>query len=133
MSAVAPDKQGSESVRICLTGGAGYIGSHTCLELLNANFNVLVYDNLKGGSFEAVKRVESISGKSLKFIHSDLLNYLDLKEVMIKFEPDIVLHFAGLKSVSDSIKDPLSYYTNNVIGSINLLNAMSCSSSNEMS
>ena len=110
--------------KIFITGGAGYIGSHTCVEILNNSHEVLVYDNLSNGSFDALRRVQQITNKRVAFINGDILNLRDLSDAMHSFKPDVVLHFAGLKSVRDSVLYPLNYYDVNVVGTINLLNAM---------
>ena len=111
-------------MKIFITGGAGYIGSHACVEILKKSHNVLVYDNLSNGSFEALQRVKLITNKDLDFIHGDIRNKDKLTEVMNSYKPDVVLHFAGLKAVGESVSEPLNYYDVNVSGTINLLNVM---------
>ncbi|MEG2915683.1 MAG: SDR family NAD(P)-dependent oxidoreductase, partial [Oscillospiraceae bacterium] len=98
---------------ILVTGGAGYIGSHTCVELLQAGYDVLVADNLSNSSFEAIKRAEKIAGKKIKFVQIDLCDY-EKTEKLFEENPDIksVIHFAGLKAVGESVKIPLEYYIN---------------------
>ena len=109
-------------MKIFVTGGAGYIGSHTCVELLNAGYDVVVYDNLSNASEEALRRVEKITNQSLKFIEGDVRD-ADRLEKAIK-GCDAVIHFAGLKAVGESVEKPLEYYDNNVGGSVTLLKVM---------
>jgi UDP-glucose 4-epimerase len=109
-------------MKIFVTGGAGYIGSHTCVELLTAGYNVVVYDNLSNSSVEAIKRVESITGKSVEFIEGDIRDKAKLESSMSGC--DAVIHFAGLKAVGESVEKPLEYYDNNVSGTLRLLEAM---------
>ncbi|HER63282.1 MAG TPA: UDP-glucose 4-epimerase GalE [Desulfobacteraceae bacterium] len=112
-------------MHILITGGAGYIGSHTCLELLNAGHDVTVIDNLSNSSEEALRRVEKLTGKTPAFFNTDLL---DIESVDRIFElcDDVaaVIHFAGLKAVGESVAKPMLYYRNNVIGTINLCRVM---------
>lgn len=109
---------------ILVTGGAGYIGTHTIVELLSANYQVVVFDNLSNSNRIALNRVEEITGKSLHFFKGDLLNLKKIESVFKKFEFDCVVHFAGLKAVSESICKPISYYANNVQGTLNLISIM---------
>ncbi len=109
---------------ILVTGGAGYIGSHTCVELLNAGQEVVVFDNFSNSSQEAIKRVEQISGKTVSLIEGDIRDKKALEMALRKYECDAVIHFAGLKAVGESVEKPLDYYDNNVIGSYCLLRAM---------
>lgn len=109
---------------ILVTGGAGYIGSHTCVELLNAGYEVVVIDNLYNSSEEALKRVEKITGKSLKFYEGDLLNKEDIEKVFENESIDSVIHFAGLKAVGESVAKPLEYYHNNITGTLLLCDVM---------
>lgn len=109
---------------ILLTGGAGYIGSHMLYELLEANYKVIVLDNLCNSSVEAVRRIESITNKSCSFIEGDIRDRKLLKEVFDKYDIDSVLHFAGLKAVGESTEKPLIYFDNNIKGSLTLLEAM---------
>ena len=109
---------------IFVTGGAGYIGSHTCLELLQANYQVTVADNLCNSSYESLRRVQKLTGKKLDFIETDLLNKSGLSDIFSKGNIDAVIHFAALKAVGESVKIPLRYYENNIIGTLNLLEAM---------
>jgi len=109
---------------ILVTGGAGYIGSHTCVELLEAGYEVVVIDNLCNSKEESLRRVQNITGKSLTFIKCDLLDRPKLDQVLAEHTPSAVIHFAGLKAVGESVEKPLLYYMNNVTGTINLLEAM---------
>lgn len=110
---------------ILVTGGAGYIGSHTTLTLLEKGYDVVVFDNLANSCEEAIKRVEKLAGKSIKFYEADMLD----KDAMNKIfdeNPDIsaVIHFAGLKAVGESVTKPIEYYNNNIGGTLSLLEAM---------
>lgn len=109
---------------ILVTGGAGYIGSHTCVELLEAGYEVAVLDNLYNSSEEALKRVEKITGKSVKFYEGDLLNKEDIEKVFAEETIDAVIHFAGLKAVGESVAKPLEYYHNNLTGTLLLCDVM---------
>lgn len=107
---------------IFITGGAGYIGAHTCVELLQNGYDVVVYDNFSNSSDEALRRVETITGKSVTLIIGDIRNETSLTEAMRGC--DAVIHFAGLKAVGESVAKPLEYYDNNVQGTLCLLRAM---------
>lgn len=109
--------------RILVTGGAGYIGSHTVVELLNRGYDIVVIDNLFNASQEALKRVEKITGKSVKFYENDLRDQAALEKVFTENHIDSILHFAGMKAVGESVVKPLVYYDNNVGGTISLLEA----------
>lgn len=109
---------------ILVTGGAGYIGSHTLVELLEAEYEVVVLDNLSNSSEESLKRVEEISGRTLHFVKADLLDKAALDRVFSEYPIESVIHFAGKKAVGESVEKPLLYYENNVTGTINLLQAM---------
>lgn len=109
---------------ILVTGGAGYIGSHTCLELLEKDYNVVVLDNLSNSSPESLKRVEKLTGKSLHFIEGDIRDSYALDKVFAQYSIDAVIHFAGLKAVGESQEIPLIYFDNNIAGSISLVKAM---------
>ncbi len=109
---------------ILITGGAGYIGSHTLVELANANYDFIVYDNLSNSSQESLKRVEKIIGKSITFINGDIRDTQKLKEVFSSHTISSVIHFAGLKAVGQSVEQPLEYYDNNVLGTLRLLEVM---------
>ena len=107
---------------VFITGGAGYIGSHTCVELLQNGYDVVVYDNFSNSSAEALRRVETITRKSLKVIIGDIRDETALTDAMRGC--DAVIHFAGLKAVGESVAKPLEYYDNNVQGTLCLLRAM---------
>ena len=109
---------------ILVTGGAGYIGSHTCVELLNAGYDVVVVDNLCNSCEESLDRVQEITGKTLKFYQVDLLDYDGLKKVFENETIDSVIHFAGLKAVGESVDKPLEYYHNNITGTLILCDVM---------
>ena len=109
---------------ILVTGGAGYIGSHTCIELLQNDFNVLVIDNLMNSSFEAVKRVEKITGKSVGFIEGDVRDNALMKQIFADYQIEAVIHFAGLKAVGESCALPLKYYDNNINSTLVLCQTM---------
>jgi UDP-glucose 4-epimerase len=109
-------------MKIFVTGGAGYIGTHTCVELLNEGYDVVVYDNFSNSSAEALRRVETITKKSVIFIKGDIRDEALLAKTMAGCEA--VIHFAGLKAVGESVEKPLEYYDNNVNGTLCLLRAM---------
>jgi UDP-glucose 4-epimerase len=109
---------------ILVTGGAGYIGSHTCLELLKAGHQVVVVDNLDNSSEESLRRVQDLTGKSLEFHQVDICDGPALRAVFATHEFDAVVHFAGLKAVGESCEIPLRYYENNIFGTVELLKAM---------
>lgn len=109
---------------ILVTGGAGYIGSHTCVELLNAGYEIIVVDNLMNSKKESLNRISEITGKSFPFYPIDLLDEQELEKVFSENEIEAVIHFAGLKAVGESVLLPLRYYHNNITGTINLLNIM---------
>ena len=109
---------------ILVTGGAGYIGSHTLVELLEEGHEALVLDNLSNSSSESIRRVSEITGKTVSFIEGDLLDEDCLNKVFQDHDIDSVIHFAGKKAVGESVEEPLLYYENNVTGTINLLKAM---------
>ena len=109
---------------ILITGGAGYIGSHTLIELDNAGYDFVVYDNLSNSSKESIKRVEKIINKNISFEEGDIRNKETLKSVFTRYNIDSVIHFAGLKAVGESVAKPLEYYDNNVVGTIRLLEVM---------
>ncbi len=111
-------------MKILVTGGAGYIGSHTCVELLNNGFEVVVYDNLSNSKEEALTRVKKITGKDLIFVKGDVLDVKALDKLFNEHKFDCVINFAGLKAVGESVKKPLEYYHNNITGAINLLEVM---------
>ena len=109
---------------VLVTGGAGYIGTHTCIELDKAGYEFVVYDNLCNSSCEALKRVEKIIGKSIIFIEDDIRDKKALQNVFKTYDIDAVIHFAGLKAVGESVEKPLEYYNNNVYGTVVLCEVM---------
>ncbi|WP_308633952.1 UDP-glucose 4-epimerase GalE [Paenibacillus silvisoli] len=109
---------------ILLTGGAGFIGSHTCVELLHAGYDVIVVDNLSNSNPESLHRVQEIAGKPLRFYNVDLLDGDMLSSVFAKHDIEAVIHFAGYKSVEESVRNPLSYYHNNITGTLILADVM---------
>ena len=109
---------------ILVTGGAGYIGSHTCVELLAAGYNLVVIDNFSNSKPAVLKRVEQISGRPVPFMEVDIRDHGALREVFRQHAIDAVIHFAGLKAVGESVSQPLRYYDNNVSGSIALFEVM---------
>ncbi len=112
-------------MHIIVTGGAGYIGTHTCLELLNAGHEVTVIDNLCNASQEGLRRVEKLTGKKVRFFQADLLDPLAVDQVFKEnTDATAVIHFAGLKAVGESVKKPLLYYQNNLTGTLNLCRVM---------
>jgi UDP-glucose 4-epimerase len=112
-------------MHVLVTGGAGYIGSHTCLELLHSGHRVTVIDNLANSSREALRRVEALCGQTLTFHQVDLLDLDALRRVFRQIpEAGAVIHFAGLKAVGESVQVPLRYYQNNLIGTLNLCQVM---------
>ncbi|MBO4934108.1 MAG: UDP-glucose 4-epimerase GalE [Clostridia bacterium] len=111
-------------MKLLITGGAGYIGSHTCVELLNAGHDVVVVDNLANSKSAALERVKEITGRDFSFRKVDLLDREALEKVFADERPEGVIHFAGLKAVGESVAKPLEYYHNNIVGTINLLEMM---------
>ena len=111
-------------MNILVTGGAGYIGSHATLALLQTNFKVVVLDNLSNSSKESLNRVEKLTGHKPVFVQGDVRNYQLVCEILSKYKIKAVLHFAGLKSVDESVSQPLEYYDNNVNGTFTLCKAM---------
>jgi len=112
-------------MRVLVTGGAGYIGSHTCVELLEAGHEVFVVDNLCNGHEAALERVRGITNRELHFTNADIRDANALDKIFNTVKPNSVIHFAGLKAVGESVADPIKYYDVNVGGSISLLSAMS--------
>ena len=109
---------------ILVTGGAGYIGSHTCVELINAGYDVVVVDNLSNSCEESIKRVEKITGKQIKFYENDILDRDALDKIFTDEDIEAVIHFAGLKAVGESVAMPLEYYYNNITGTLVLCDVM---------
>ncbi len=110
---------------ILVTGGAGYIGSHTSILLIEAGYDIIVFDNFSNASHESIKRVEKIVGQSITLIEGDIRNRTDLENVFSSYSIDAVIHFAGLKAVGESVEKPLSYYDNNIYGTMVLCEIMS--------
>lgn len=109
---------------ILVTGGAGYIGSHTCIQLLEAGYEVIILDNLSNSKSESVKRIGEITGKSFEFVKGDILDRSLLEEIFGRYHIESVIHFAGLKAVGESVRVPLRYYYNNIAGSLVLFEVM---------
>ncbi|GAB6423948.1 UDP-glucose 4-epimerase GalE [Bacillus cereus] len=109
---------------ILITGGAGYIGSHTCVELLNNNYKIIVVDNLSNSSIESLNRVKEITGKQFEFYKENVLNREKMNEIFLENNIEAVIHFAGFKSVGESTTIPLAYYYNNIISAIVLCDVM---------
>ena len=110
--------------KILVTGGTGFIGSHTCVELLENGYEIVIVDNLSNSKEAAVGRIEKISGKEVTFVRADICDYDALSEIFGKNDIDAVVHFAGLKAVGESVRKPLEYYTNNIHGTLVLLRVM---------
>ncbi|MBQ9155660.1 MAG: UDP-glucose 4-epimerase GalE [Eubacterium sp.] len=111
-------------MKILVTGGAGYIGSHTCVELLDSGYQVVVVDNLYNSCEEALNRVRKITGKDLTFYEGDLLDQPFLEDVFRRERPEAVIHFAGYKAVGESVAKPIEYYHNNITGTLILCDVM---------
>ncbi|HFK1762635.1 UDP-glucose 4-epimerase [Bacillus wiedmannii] len=109
---------------ILITGGAGYIGSHTCIELLNSNYKIIVVDNLSNSSIESLNRVKEITGKQFEFYKESVLNREKMNEIFLRNNIEAVIHFAGFKAVGESTTIPLAYYYNNIISTIILCDVM---------
>lgn len=109
---------------ILVTGGAGYIGSHTCVELLEAGYGVVVVDNLCNSSEESLRRVEKITGKQVKFYEADIADKTKMRKIFEENDIFGVIHFAGLKAVGESVQKPLEYYQNNISGTLNMCEVM---------
>ncbi|NLK70369.1 MAG: UDP-glucose 4-epimerase GalE [Clostridiales bacterium] len=110
--------------KILVTGGTGFIGSHTCVELLNEGYEIVVMDNLSNSKLESANRVQQLTNKIFKFYEVDMLDYDGMCKIFEENEIDAVIHFAGLKAVGESVQKPLEYYNNNIVGTINLLKVM---------
>ncbi len=113
-----------DNQKILITGGAGYIATHTLIELNSANYDFVVYDNFSNSSKKALKRVEKIIGRKIEFVKGDIRDKKTLRKVFKKYKISSVIHFAGLKAVGESVANPLEYYDNNVVGTIRLLEIM---------
>jgi UDP-glucose 4-epimerase len=117
-------KKGERTMRVLVTGGAGYIGSHTCVELLRAGYEVVVVDNLSNSKEESLRRVQELAGRSLEFHRIDLLDEAGLRAVFDRSPVEAVVHFAGLKAVGESVRMPLEYFNNNISGTLVLCQVM---------
>lgn len=111
-------------MKVLVTGGAGYIGSHTCVELLEAGYEVAVVDNLYNSSEKSIERIKQITGKELTFYNADILDYDALDKIFAAEKAECVIHFAGLKAVGESVSKPLEYYQNNIAGTLVLCDVM---------
>ncbi|WP_303685001.1 SDR family NAD(P)-dependent oxidoreductase, partial [Anaerovibrio lipolyticus] len=111
-------------MKILLAGGAGYIGSHTALSLLNNGHEVVVVDNYDNSSPESIKRVEQLTGKSVALYEADVKDKVRVLKIMQKEQPDCIIHFAGLKAVGESVQQPIRYYRNNIDTTLTLLECM---------
>ena len=109
---------------ILVTGGCGYIGSHTVLELLNKDYDVVVVDNFSNSSFESLRRVQKITGKAVTFYEADIRDVAAMENIFAKHSFDAVIHFAAFKAVGESVRLPLKYYENNISGTVSLLQIM---------
>ena len=110
--------------KILVTGGAGFIGSHTCVELLEAGYEVVIVDNFSNSKPEALNRIKKITGKDFGFYEADLLDLAALEKIFEENKIDAVIHFAGLKAVGESVQKPVEYYHNNITGTLMLIKAM---------
>lgn len=111
-------------MKILVTGGTGYIGSHTCVELLNKGYEVVVFDNLYNSKIDVVDKIEKITGKKITFYKADMLDKESMRPIFEEHKLDAVIHFAGLKAVGESVAKPLMYYQNNITGTLNLCELM---------
>jgi len=111
-------------MRVFLTGGAGYIGSHTLLEVLSEAHEVCVYDDFSNSAPEALKRVEQLTNQKFQTVTGNILDQTSVSKALADFQPDVVVHFAGKKAVGESVAKPLMYYENNVVGTLSLLRGM---------
>ncbi|MDR3395581.1 MAG: UDP-glucose 4-epimerase GalE [Parasulfuritortus sp.] len=111
-------------MQLLVTGGAGYIGTHTCIELIRAGYEPIVVDNLSNSKIEAIRRVEKIAGQPLHFYQADIRDSVALREIFSRHRIGAVVHFAGLKAVGESVEKPLLYYDNNVAGTVSICEAM---------
>lgn len=111
-------------MKILVTGGCGYIGSHTCVELLNSGYDVVIVDNLSNSKEDVIEKIETITGKKVKFYKEDVCNYEALNRIFDNEKIDAVIHFAGFKAVGESVSKPLMYYRNNLDSTLTLLEVM---------
>lgn len=111
-------------MKVLVTGGTGYIGSHTCIKLLEKGYEVVIIDNLINSKHSVINRIEEITNKKILFYEGDVRNIKLLENIFTENKIDLVIHFAGLKSVGESVKMPLEYYDNNLNSTISLCNVM---------
>ena len=111
-------------MRVMLTGGAGYIGSHVCIELLKSNYQVVIFDNFSNSHREVIERIQHIVPGRVSVVDSDIRDQDAIERALLTYRCQSVVHLAGLKAVGDSVVGPLKYYDNNVVGSLRLLMAM---------
>ena len=111
-------------MKVLVTGGLGYIGSHTCCELLDNNYDIVVVDNLSNSKIDVIEKIETITGKKFSFYQEDVCNEEAMDEIFAKEKPDAVIHFAAYKAVGESVKLPLMYYENNLGSTITLCKLM---------
>lgn len=111
-------------MKVLVTGGVGYIGSHTCVELLNEGHEVIVFDNLYNSNLKVLNRIEKITNKKVKFYKADMLNEKELEKIFEENKIDAVIHFAGYKAVGESVQKPIMYYNNNITGTLTLIKVM---------
>jgi UDP-glucose 4-epimerase len=111
-------------LRVLVTGGAGYIGSHTAILLIEAGYDIVIFDNFSNSSKESIKRVEKIIGKKIPLVEGDIRDRDAIREAFRNYKIDAVIHFAGLKAVGESVEKPLEYYENNICGTLNLCYVM---------
>mgnify|MGYP000890211795 FL=1 len=109
---------------VLVTGGAGFIGSHTSVELLNAGYDIIILDNFVNSKPESLKRIKELTGKDFKFYQADIRDEEAMTKVFAENKIDAVIHFEGLKSVPQSVKEPLNYYDNNIAGTVCLCRVM---------
>lgn len=111
-------------MKVLVTGGTGYIGSHTCVELLEKGYEVVVFDNLYNSQMDVVDKIKQITGKEIRFYKADMREKESMRPVFEENKIDVVIHFAGLKCVPESVEKPLLYYQNNISGTLNLCELM---------
>ena len=111
-------------MKILVTGGTGYIGSHTCIELINNGYEVIIIDNFYNSNIEVLNRIQKITTKTITFYQTDLLNKESIEKIFHQHDITAVIHFAGYKAVGESVHKPLEYYNNNITGTLNLCDVM---------
>ena len=117
---------------ILLTGGLGYIGSHTAVELLARNKDIIIVDDLSNSKIETIDKIKKITGKDFKFFKTDLKNLADTEKIFNENNISAVVHFAGFKAVGESVQNPIKYYENNILSTLNLLKCMETYSVNNL-